>query len=127
LNCRTGEKAQTATLFTPPSCTTAFILIFHAYLFKVFASIIIYVINTYTEECHTSRTATAMGLLTWDIPSSHTKEAESIYLPIILSIVSANDNFCPRDVNDRMLEFTLILSQGGCHNGFIHRHFFLFS
>jgi hypothetical protein len=68
-----------------------------------------------------------MGLLTWDIPSSHTKEAESIYLPIILSIVSANDNFCPRDVNDRMLEFTLILSQGGCHNGFIHRHFFLFS
>jgi hypothetical protein len=56
-----------------------------------------------------------MGLLTWDIPSSHTKEAESIYLPIILSIVSANDNFCPRDVNDRMLEFTLILSQGGCH------------
>jgi hypothetical protein len=54
-----------------------------------------------------------MGLLTWDIPSSHTKEAESIYLPIILSIVSANDNFCPRDVNDRMLEFTLILSTRG--------------
>ena len=51
-----------------------------------------------------------MGLLTWNVPSSHIKEAETICFSIVPSIVSANDSFCLRDVNDRILGFTLILS-----------------
>jgi hypothetical protein len=54
-----------------------------------------------------------MGLLTWNVPSSHTKEAESMNLSVIPSIVSANESFCPRVVNDRTLGFTLILSPNG--------------
>ncbi len=58
-------------------------------------------------------TYTTIGLLTWKVSLSHTKEAETMDLFIVPSIVSANDNFCPKDVNDRTQGFTLILSPSG--------------
>ncbi|WRX11657.1 hypothetical protein QQP08_004144 [Theobroma cacao] len=51
-----------------------------------------------------------MGLLTLCTPSSHSKEAETIDLSIVPSMVSENDSFCPRDLNDRTLGLTWILS-----------------
>jgi hypothetical protein len=79
--------------------TTALILIFHTYPFKAFS--------------HASRTATTMGLLTWNVPSSHTKEAETMNFCIVPLIVRVNGSFCPRDVNDRRTGFTLILIPSG--------------
>jgi hypothetical protein len=75
--------------------------------------IIIYVMHICNKECHASRTAIIVGLLTWNVLSSHTKEAETKFIFDVPLIVSAKGSFCPRDVNDRMRGFTLILSPSG--------------
>jgi hypothetical protein len=67
--------------------TIAFILIFHAYPLKAFSQ--------------ASRKAITMGLLTWNVPSSHTKEEETMNLCIVPLIVRVKHTLCPRDVNDR--------------------------
>ena len=56
---------------------------------------------------------TIMGLLTWNLPSSQTKEADTIDSPIAPSIVSTNVCFWPREVNDKTLGFTWIFSPLG--------------
>lgn len=62
----------------------------------------------YVEESYTT-----MGLLTLCLPSSHTKEADTLALSISPAICTLNVNFCPSDVNDKTLGSTRIFSDEG--------------
>ena len=56
---------------------------------------------------------TTMGLLTWKVPSSQTREADSISGLTFPSIMTENDFFCPIDVKDRTFGFTWISIKDG--------------
>ncbi len=90
---------------------TDFILFYYPYYFKAFSLFILIQHVPYME--HQNAPYTTMGLLTCNVPSSQIKEAETICFSNVPSIVTENDSICPRDVNDRTLGFTLILSPGG--------------
>lgn len=56
---------------------------------------------------------TIIGLLTLNLPSSHTKEADAIDLFSVPSIMRTYVCFSPSEVNDKTLGFTEILSPLG--------------